>query len=78
MSIALAILVTAGTIPVNLLAAERMDIYKAKLAGNYLTGHFRENNILKCQQLWLNSEDRDLVARLIPEIIHILVGNLRR
>ena len=42
-----AVLVKAGTIPVDLLAADQMKIYKAKLAGNHITGHFRENTISK-------------------------------
>ena len=42
-----AVLVMAGTIPVDLLAAERMEIYKTKLAGNHITRHFRENTISK-------------------------------
>ena len=36
-----AVFVIACTIPVDLMAAERMEIYKAKSAGNYITGHFR-------------------------------------
>ena len=41
------VLVIACTIPVDLLAVERMEIYKAKLAGNYITRHIRENTISK-------------------------------
>ena len=36
---------TADTIPVDLLAAECMQIYKAKSAGNHITGYFREKSI---------------------------------
>ena len=38
---ALAVLVIAGTTPVDLRAAERKEIYKAKLAGSHIIGHFR-------------------------------------
>lgn len=63
-----ALLVIAGTIPVDLLAAERMEIYKAKSAGNHITGYFRENTISKWQQRW-NEEDRGRwTAKLIPDI----------
>ena len=34
-----AVLVIAGTIPVDLLATERMEVYKAKSVGNHITGH---------------------------------------
>ena len=40
-----AVLEIADTIPVDLLAAEQMEICKAKSAGNYITGHFREDTI---------------------------------
>ena len=36
------VLVIAGTIPVNLLAAERMEIYKEKTTGNHTIDYFRE------------------------------------
>ena len=42
-----AVLVIAGTIPVDLMAAERTEIYKAKSAGSHITGHFKENTITK-------------------------------
>ena len=38
-----AVFVIAGTIPVDLLAAERMEIYKAKSAENHITSRFRED-----------------------------------
>ena len=38
------VLVIADTIPVVLLAVERMEIYKAKSAVNHITDHFREKN----------------------------------
>ena len=41
------VLVTPGTIPVDLLAAERMEVYKVKLARNHITGNFRENTVSK-------------------------------
>ena len=44
-----AVLVITGTSPVDLLPAERMEIYRAKSAGNYIIGHFRENTISKWQ-----------------------------
>ena len=42
-----AILVIAGAIPVDMMAAERTKIYKMKSTGNHITGHFRENTISK-------------------------------
>ena len=36
-----AVLVIAGTIPVDLLATERTEIYKAKSARSHITSHFR-------------------------------------
>ena len=39
------VLMIAGTIPVDLVAAEQTEIYKAKSAGRHITGHFRENTI---------------------------------
>ena len=47
---AAAVLVIAGTMSVDLLAAERMEIYKAKWAGNYIASHFRENINSKWQR----------------------------
>ena len=38
------VLVIASTISMDLLAAERMEIYKAKSAENHMTYHFREDN----------------------------------
>ena len=49
---ALAVLVKAGKIPVDLLAEERTEICKAKSAGRYKTGHFREKTITKWQRRW--------------------------
>ena len=37
------VLVTAGTIPVELLAARRREIYKAKLAGKHINDYLKEN-----------------------------------
>ena len=37
------------SVPVNLLAAERMEIYKAKLVGNHIISHFSQNTITKWQ-----------------------------
>ena len=42
-----AVLVIADTIPVDLLAAEWMEVYKSKPAENHVTSHFRENTITK-------------------------------
>ena len=42
-----AVLVITGTIPVDLLTAERMEIYKLISAGYHITGPFRENSISK-------------------------------
>ena len=55
-------LVIASTIPVDVLATEWTEIYNAKLAGNHITGHFRENTITKWQQRWNDEEggQRDL------------------
>ena len=44
--------VIAGTIPMDLLAAGRMEIFTAKSAGNHITDHFRENAITKWQRKW--------------------------
>ena len=44
-----AVLVIAGTIPVDQLALERMEVYRVKSAGNQITGHCRENAISKWQ-----------------------------
>ena len=38
-------LVIAGSITVDLLAAERMEVYKAKSTGNHITGQYRENTM---------------------------------
>ena len=63
-----AVFVIAGTISVDLLVAERTEIYKAKSAGRHITGHFRENTITKWQRRW-NDEDRgSWTPRLIPDI----------
>ena len=42
-----AVLVVASTIPMDLLAAERMNIYKVESAGNHITVHFKEDPIIK-------------------------------
>ena len=47
---AIAVLVKAGAIPMDLLATERMEIYKANSAGSHITGRFRENTITKWQR----------------------------
>ena len=70
----------AGTIPVNLLEAEWMEIYMAKSAGNHRTGHFMENTVTKWQRQW-NDEDRMKRGRwrdLSQTRDHGLVGNLER
>ena len=61
-----AVLMIAGTIPLDLLV---------KSAGNPITGHFWENNITKWQRRWnnedmWNNEDRECppFPRLIPDI----------
>ena len=43
----LPILLIAGTIPVELLTVERMEIYKTKSVEDHITGRFRENIISK-------------------------------
>ena len=48
------VLMIAGTILVDQLVAKQMEIYKAKSAGNYITGHYRENTK---KRRW-NDEDR--------------------
>ena len=61
-------LVIAGTILMDLLAAERVEIYKAKSTENHITGHFRENTISIWQRRW-NDEDRERwTTRLMPHI----------
>ena len=45
-----AVIVIAGTIPVDLMAAERTGIYKTKSAGSPIACHFRENTITKWQR----------------------------
>ena len=47
-----AVHVTAGIIPVELLAAERMEIYNGNSIEKHMTVHCRENTILKWQRLW--------------------------
>ena len=49
--------VIANTIPVDLLGAERTEIYKAKSTGQ-ITGDFRENTITKWQRKWSNERQR--------------------
>ena len=44
------VLVIADTILVDLVAAERTEIYKAKSAGRYITGYFRKSTITKWQR----------------------------
>ena len=44
-----AVLVIAGTSPVDLLATERTGICNAKSPGSHITGHFRENTFTKWQ-----------------------------
>ena len=57
-----------GTIPVDLVTTERMEIYKAKSVGNRITDQFKENPITKWQRQ-LNDEDRERwMAKLIPDI----------
>ena len=63
-----AVLEIAGTIPVHLLAAERMKIYKAKSAGNHITSHFGEGTISKWQRRWNDDVRGRWTARLIPDI----------
>ena len=46
---ATAVLVIRGKITEDLLAAQRMEIYKAKSAGNHIIDHFREDTIIKWQ-----------------------------
>ena len=41
-----AVFVIGGTIPVDVLAVERIEIYKPKSTGNHITGHLRENTII--------------------------------
>ena len=48
----IAVLVIIGIIPVDLLAAQRVVIYKAKSAKNHITDHFKENIIAKWQRRW--------------------------
>ena len=57
-----------GTIPVDLLAAERTEIYKAKSAGRHITGHFRENTNTKWQRRWNDKDRGKWTARFIPGI----------
>ena len=65
------VLVIECTIPVDLLAVKRTEIYKAKSAGRYITVRFRENAIIKWQRRW-NDEDRgretDWIGRKFGEI----------
>ena len=55
----------AGTIPVDLLAAEQIEIYKAKSAGSHIISHFRENTITKWQRRWNDEGKGRWMARLI-------------
>ena len=63
-----AILVIVGTIPVDLLAAKRMEIYNTKSAGNHIIGQFREDNIAKWQRRWNVEDRRKYTARFIKDI----------
>ena len=45
-----AVFAIAGTILVDLLAAERTETHKAKSSGSPITGHLRENTITKRQR----------------------------
>ena len=65
---AVSVLVIADTIPIDLLAAERMGICKTKSAGNHISGLFKENTISKWQRRW-NEEDRGRWTKtLMPDI----------
>ena len=63
-----AIFVIVGTIPVDLLAAELMEIYKAKSAGNHITVHFKGDTITKWQRRWNNDNRERWAVRLILDI----------
>ena len=63
-----AVLMIAGTIPVDLLAAERTVVYKAKSVGRHITGHLRENTIAKWQRRWSDEDRGWWTAKLIPDI----------
>ena len=65
---------TCDAIPVDLLAAERMEIYMAKSVGSHITGHFRENIFAKWQRRW-NDEDRRSWTATYG---HVLVRNFER
>ena len=52
----------------ELLPAERTEIYKAKSAGSHITDHFKENTITKWQRQWNDRDRRRWKARLIPDI----------
>ena len=59
-----AVLVIAGTNPVDLLAVERMEIYAAKSALNHITDHIRENTISKWQGQWKDDDRLNWSLRL--------------
>ena len=48
-----------------------MDIYKAKSAGNHITGHFREYTITKWQRRWNNEKGgrRDLYRYYVTQML---------
>ena len=61
------LLITVTTL-VDLLAAERMKIYKVKSAGNPKTGRFRETTISKWQHRWNDYDRGRWTERLILDI----------
>ena len=58
----------------DLLAAERIEIYKAKLPRNHITGHFREDTITKWQ---LQRRDEERIVWNFGEVNYYVTKMLR-
>ena len=68
----------AGTLPVGLLAAERMEIYKVKSTGNHITGHFRETPLQNGTDYGTMTVEEGGRRDLSWTEGHVLLGNLAR
>ena len=64
----LVLVVKIGTNTVDLLEAERIEIYKAKSTEDRITDHFRENTTTKCNDDGTMKIEEGRTVRLVPDI----------